>query len=147
MATTVTLDPAGTPYVIYGAKDAGTPSLAGRDGLEIPSPNDVLEYAGTAKWIDGDAPVSKRKPNAAIGMRVRLASATEAAHKTALAALRAKVAVFTYETEIDLSGSVSTWTSYAGTVTPIQGTRVVDNTDGSITERFTIVIPVHPVEV
>lgn len=145
MATTVTIDPTGTPYVIHGSKAAGTPSLV-RDGLQPPAPGPVLEYAGTAKWIDGDAPVSKRKPNTSIGMLIRFEAASEAALKTAVTALRTKLDALTFETTIALGASSTTWKCYAGTISPVPNTRVVDTT-GLIVERYVVTIPVHPNEV
>ena len=145
MTTTVVIEQTGDDYTIHGSKDAGTPSLV-RDGLQEPAPVFVVDMGAPAMFLHGDAPTSRRRPNAVLGMLVRVESATETAHKTAVAALRAAVEQFQYNTTITKTGSATTWRCYAGTVTPVGGARIVDTT-GLIVERYNVTIPVHPIEV
>ena len=132
------------PYVIYGAKSAGTPSLAGRDGLQLPQPSRVLEFASPARFLNGDVPVASRLPNAVLGMLVRVESASEAAHKTAVAALRAVMSQFTFQAVLSQGAATTTWTAYAGTVTAVTGSRI--STADGVVERYQITLPVHPIE-
>ena len=145
--TTVTFSRAAplptTALVVYGAKGAGTPSIMA-DGLQVPQPSPLAEFAPASKWINGEAAVSVRTPNAVLGLKLRFEAADEAAFQTLLTTWRAALRQLSCGATVNLGNDSQVWVAAPGTLVLTNGQRQPHKTGDPVVDYFTATIPVHP---
>lgn len=144
MTTTVSItrpEPAEA-YTIYGSKAAGTPSIR-RHGIHWPGRRERHETLPPSRDVVGDEHTAATLDEGRLGLDLRLYATSEAAFQTLLADLAATIHQFSYTTTITINDSITTWTSWAGTLEPAGGREVFP--DGSVLEEWNLTIPVYPI--
>lgn len=145
--TTVTFTTATTPYTIYGAKAAGTPSLV-RGGLILPASKWRVRDMPDADSVHGSEPVAKALQEGLLTLKVRLEAATEAAWQNAYQELEAVLAQWSFTATVDWgSGVTRAWRVRSGDLELTNGTRTQWPAGDPVVDWLTITLRVYPVAV
>ena len=143
MTTLVQISRPGDPYLIYGAKADGTPSLL-RDGLGMPARRARIAYMPDSKDVDGSEAYAAAWDQGELALKIRLEAGTELAFQVAYGELVDAIGQFSYTTTVTLGRHTTAWACDRGSIELAnQARQWFDN--GLVVEYFAVTIPVYPI--